>query len=377
MRASVRETLIFVQMEALRLSRTDEVYRYLLLPSLLGIPVLLFGVVEALSIQGPAATVAVPSTLPPELDVTAALEARNVQVFPEADPQAAWAAGRVDGAVVTVEDAAGIGGARGIEHAERERWRVSLVADDLQVRGLLVDAVDDAAGDWLDDIVSLAGGDPGPTLDVVDLDVLAAPRADDAPIDLARAIPAYCVGMIGLMGFYFLALPAVADRSEGVTETLRALPVSIRSLLWGRLGAMLVLQAAAALLVSANVLLLLANVLGNAGVGGLHLADVAGWGAAVVLIDAVYVAVGAISATAKTANNTSAVAMLAQYAILALGVFRKPPAWVPLAGVFVAHNAVDRVVAVVACLVPAALLLALVGRQVERRVELVLRRGDE
>ena len=81
--APLRELLLLTRVELRRLLRTDEVYRYVLLPALFGLPVLLFGTVLLASARGPSLTVAVPRELP-SLPVGAELESARCRVIPSA-----------------------------------------------------------------------------------------------------------------------------------------------------------------------------------------------------------------------------------------------------------------------------------------------------
>lgn len=366
--AWLRAVVVLTRAELVRHLRTDEVWRYLLLPALLLLPVSLFGAVLLMSLFGKEGTVAVPPDA--ELDLTAQLEEHDLDVVVRADPLAAWEAGEVDGAVVSVTRGDGVGGARALEVATPERWAVRVVADTHRLEVDLRAAAEDAGRDVLADYVALAGGDPDRDLEVAEITVLDVPTA--LPIDPARGLLAYCIFGLGGVAFFFLSLPVVADRREGVTEAYRVLPVAPTAPLWARLFAQLVLQLVAGALVVGNAALLLGPLLRGEIPGLPKLADLPGVVAAVIFVDALHVAVGVYAPNAKAANNASGFAVLAAMGLLGYGLFETPPAWVPLAGVIAATDPLDRAIGVVSTLAASAAVVAVCGRLLATRVTLVL-----
>jgi hypothetical protein len=366
--AWLRAVVVLTRAELLRLTRTDEVWRYLLLPALLLLPVSLFGAVLLMSLLGKYGTVAVPPDA--ELDLAAQLEERDLDVVVRADPLAAWEAGEVDAAVVSVARGDGVGGARALEVATPERWAVRIVADTHRLEVALRRAAEDAGRDVLADYVALAGGDPDRDLEVADISVLEVPTA--LPVDPARGLLAYCVFGLGGVAFFFLSLPVVADRREGVTEAYRVLPVPPTASLWARLLALLALQLVAGALVVGNAALLLGPLLRGEVPGLPTLADLPGVVAAVVFVDALHVAVGVYAPNAKAANNASGFAVMGAMGLLGYGLFAAPPAWVPVAGVLAAAEPLERVVGVVATLAASAAVVAACGHLLATRVSLVL-----
>lgn len=367
--------IVLLRMELRRLFRTEEVFLYALLPALLGLPALGFTGVLAASFLGQEGVVALPPDLPAELDLPDRLAERDFQVIVRADPRGAWERGEVDVAVVAWRLGPGIGASRREE--ERARWELDLVADDADAAREVERAAEDAGSDVLADLVALAGGDPAEVLDFADVQTVTAGDALDLPFAPRPAAVAYGLFMLGLVGFFFLTLPAVADRREGVTEALRVLPVPPTAMLWARLGALLVVQGLVGALLVVNLVLLFAPFARGEMVDVPGLADLPGAIAGVVLVDALYVAVGVLSPTARTANNTSSITMTIQLVALGAGLFASPPAWVPMAGLLVAQGLSERVVAVIATLLPAVLIVELCGRLQASRVDLVLPKGAE
>ncbi|MFN7147063.1 MAG: hypothetical protein ACK4YP_25060, partial [Myxococcota bacterium] len=182
---------VLTRAELLRLVRTEEVWRYLLLPALLLLPAVVFVAVLVVSLRGPDATVAVPPSLPAELDVVRELEQQDVAVVVRDDPHAAWARGEVDGAVVSVIEGPGVPAARRFEGRGGERWMFDIVADDEEVERALDLALEGAGRDWMDDQVTLVGGVPLRDVQVVHTSTLDI--EEPFPIDPARGLAAYAV----------------------------------------------------------------------------------------------------------------------------------------------------------------------------------------
>lgn len=368
--AWLRTLAVLTRVELLRLVRTDEVWRYLLLPALLLLPVLLFTAVLVTSLLGSAGKVAVPHALPPQLDLPWYLEDEDLTLVPSDDPYGAWERGEVDGAVVLVAPGDGVAGARALEVATPERWTVRIVASTRKVERRLERAAEDAAREELADIVALAGGDPARDLDVADIDVLDVPTA--LPVDPARGLVAYAVFGLGSIAFFFLSLPVVADRREGVTEAYRALPIPPTATLWARLLALLVLQLLAGGLLVGNGALLLAPLVRGEIPGLPKLADLPGLVAATVFVNALHVAVGVYAPNAKAANNASGFAVFIGIGLLVWGLLGAPPAWVPVAGLLAAVEPVHRAVGVLTTLLASAAVLVVCGHLLATRVSLVL-----
>ncbi len=366
-RAWVAATAALTTAELRRLLRTDEVWRYLLLPALLGLPALLMTSVLALSLAGSVGTIAVPTRLPPTLDLRRHLEAADLVVRASDDPRAALERGEVDAAVVAVTDDVGVAGAA--PEASAPRWHLQVVAADPHVQGAIETAALAAGDELLADLVALAGGDPSRDLDVAEIDLIELP--EPLPVDPVRGLVAYAIFGLGGAAFFFLSLPAVADRRDGVTEALRALPVPPTAPLWARLLAMLTLQLTGGALVLGNAALLLAPL--ASGVLPLPgLAELPAVVAGVVFVNALHVAVGVLAPDAKAANNASGAAAMVALGLLVWGVAAAPPVFVPLAGLVAAHDAVGRAVGVCATVAASAAVLSACGHLLATRVRLVL-----
>jgi hypothetical protein len=367
----VRAVVALTEAELTRLVRTEEVWRYLMLPALLLLPGSLFAVVAVMSALGPTGEVALPPDVPVALEIPRRLEEDNVSVRVVDDPAAAWEAGEVDAAVVSVVPGHGVQGADG---EDNYAWNVHLLTDSDGLRSSVTTAFEEGARDMLADAVALAGGDPARDLDVAELRTSPAPI--DPPIDPAKGAVAYLVFTLGISSFFFLSLPVVADRREGVTEALRALPVPTTAPLWGRLLAMTALQVVGAAAIVGNILLLLAPLVRGDIPGMPTWAEVPGALACVVFVNALHVLVGVLSSNAKAANNASGGSVIGLGALLGVGLLTEAPAWVPVSGVYTAATAGERAIAVVSTLVVSALILELCGWLLRTRVSLVLRAAD-
>lgn len=357
-------------LELRRLARTSQVYSYILLPALLLLPTGVFAGVVALSLRSPP-SVAVPAALPAELPLAHALERQGLAVVPTADPQAAWLAGEVDAAVVAVVRGEGLAGAHPrLERADPAAWTVRFLAVDAALEGKVEEAVERAGDEVLADLVVLAGGDPERDMWLAGIETLPLPEAP--PFSIQRALWAYLVFVVSLVGFFLLALAGVADRNEGITESLLAAPVRARDLLLARLLATLGLQALAGLLIAANVVLLLSTV------EGVHKQLVTGPATLLSLVgaaafcDALYLLVGTWTPSAKAANNVGGAVMMGMIGLLGAGVGTAAPAWVPLAGGAAASTGVDHALAGSTCLGLALMLVLATAAAVERRVDLKL-----
>jgi hypothetical protein len=374
--AAAVELLVLTRMELARLFRTEQVYAYLLLPALLILPAAVFGTVLVTSASGPAGKIALCADLPPELDLARHLRDAHLDVVVLPDPRAAWEARRVDAAIVAWHEGSGIGAADPVEPSTRDRWRLDLLVDDEVLAANIRGAVDDAGEAVVSDWVALAGGAPAHVVDVVDLVTIDHPDRDATlPFDPLRAGLAYGVCVLGFIGFFFLTLPSVADRRDGVTETLRALPISPTRLVWARVLALVALQALTAALLLVNGVLLLAQVSGSFGFGGLW-GYVPGVLAVLVAIDALYATLGILAPSARMANNLSSLVMTSSTGLLVWGAVGAPPVWVPLAGLLVAKTPSEHAIVCVAALGVAALAVAIAGHLLATRVSLVLPRGE-
>jgi hypothetical protein len=368
----VRATALLTRTEIVRLARTEQVYRYFLVPTLVGIPVSLMIAVLVASFGSEKGRVAVPLGLSTDLAIVAALEAEKLTVVPAADPEQMWASGHVDAAIVSVSRGDGIGARRELELATREAWILEVASDDRGVSDAIAEAAEAAAAETFDALVVLAGGSPGDAR-VATVETLPFEKESRLGFDLPRGLRAYALVGLGAMSMFFLTLPMVADRREGLTETFRALPTPITAVLWSRTLAVTLLQVLGAALIVLNFLLLL-PMLGKGFVAPPIAAEIPGLVAGLIATNSLFVAVGVVSPTPKAANNTSSLAMMVQLGLLLLGVFGPPLAFVPLTGVVSANTAVERGVAVVSTLAFASVVLAICGHLLHTRVRMVLPR---
>lgn len=371
--SALRELRLLVRMELMRLWRTSEVLRFIVLPALVGLPVLVFAVVMATSMRGPRATIAAPADLPAALALPETFEGDDVVVKIVADPRAAWEAGLVDGAIVDVLPAPGV--AASTEAADQPAWIARILANDGATASVLASSTRHAGYEWLADIVALAGGDAERDLWVASIRTLPDDE-DMLPFSISRGLAAYSSFMLGFVAYLFLALPLVADRAEGVTETLRALPISPARTMLARLLAMGLLQLLVALLVVVNVALLFAPLARGEDFPVPTLAQLAAVVTSTVFVSAGYALVGVLAPTIKTASNGATLVMFSHLGLMAWALLGQPPAFVPIAGAIAASTPLGQAIGVAASLAAALGLVALMGHLLSSRVDLVLPRGN-
>lgn len=364
--------LALLQAEVRRLVRTPQVYLYVVLPALLLLPCGVFIGVVLLSLSGPGQTVALPLELPAGLDLAGATQDAGLHPLTTPRPQASWMDGEADAAVVRVLPGDGIASAApGVEPASRPRYIVEILATDDEVEKQLRVAVKAAGDHAMEGLVSAAGGDPDRDLWLAELSDVPVPEAP-GPFPLDRGVRAYAVFALSLVGFFFLALTGVADRQEGVTETLLATPLRATTLLASRLLAVVGLQALAALLLAANLVLLLNEASRELPLPPATPAMVLALLGGTALCDALYLAIGTWAPSAKAANNAAGGAMFLILGALGLGTMAEVPAWLPLAGLPAADTTQKYAQAGLACLALTAVVVGLTGRALDRRVRLKL-----
>ncbi|NOY25193.1 MAG: hypothetical protein GXP62_04915, partial [Oligoflexia bacterium] len=258
----MRTILTLLRMELLRLSRTSQTYTYVILPALLMLPTAVFVGLVVISLES-TRTVAMPDPLADDLPLAGswsdalrdALEDAGLRVVDTPDPDAAWQAGEVDAAILSARAGDGLDRSHPqLELASQDAIELTIEAVDPDLQDRVSDAVHAAGQTVLAEWVIAAGGEPQRDLVVAQTTLLDFPHPP--PFSRQRAAWAYVVFVLGMVGFFFCSLTGVADRNEGVTETLLAAPVRAASLITARLGAVLVLQFIVCLLLAANVVLL-------------------------------------------------------------------------------------------------------------------------
>ncbi|MCK6502260.1 ABC transporter permease [Myxococcota bacterium] len=366
----MRALWTLLRLEVRRLSRTAQVYTFVLLPALLLLPVGVFLGVTVVSLDQPD-PVAVPAHLPAELPLAWALSREDLAPRPVEDPAAAWLSGEVDAAVIAVERREGLAaGNPALEGVDPAAWVVRVLATDDEAQARLEAAVERAGDDVLTDLVVLAGGDLERDLEVAHVEVLDVEEPPVFPVE--AGLWAYAVFLVSLVGFFMLALAGVADRNEGVTEALLVTPARAWQVLLARLLATLGLQVVACLLFVGNVVLLLAQVEGPHQDLLRGPAQVASLVTASALCDALYLMVGTWSPNAKAANNLGGLVMTGILGLLGLGVADLAPAWLPLAGVAAASTPVEHLQATGSSALLSLLVVAATAAALDRRVDLKL-----
>ena len=285
-------------------------------------------------------------------------------------------AGRVDAAVVSWTEGDGLGRAAWQTAGQTgERWRFAILARTPATQDQVEQALEEAGEDWVADTIALGGGtetDLHPA--TMRMDLLEHTRL---PFDAVRGLLAYAVFSVGLLAFFLLTLPAVADRREGVTETLRVLPIRPGRMVTARVLALVSVQLVASVFVLLNLAILALPALSSLDLPRPPWERLPGLVASVAMANAGYALVGTVSPSARIANSTSSIPMTLQLGLLVFGVLGSPPVWVPMAGVLVAGTWFEHVVAFLSTVAATIAILRVCGWLLETRVSLVLRRGDD
>jgi len=340
---------VLVRVELLRLLRTREVHLFLLLPALLGVPLVAAIALVVSSWAGGSVAVAVPADLPAHLHLHESLVQEQVRVVVTEDPGEAYAQGRVDVAVLGWLEGDGVGGRAGTAY----ETRFVAVGHQERAREALRGAVRRTNRKHVEERMVATGADP----ELFHLWWSTVPvEGPSGPGGrFHAAVAAYLAFLLGLVSYQVVPIGVVSDRLEGIAEAFGATPAPRTALLLSRLIAVTAVEllALGLLLVSAWALLS-------------SLADVplptpealARAVAALALINALYLLPGVRARSAREALNLSSVTLLATGALLGGGLMGLP-AWVPLAGVASAAAGPEGWVAVGATGLAAVVVLAL------------------
>ena len=335
---------VLIYMELLRLLRGRGVLLWLILPSLLLVPLVIAGsmIYERLSGEDVVAI----SDAPFEVEETLQDAGLNVVYAP--DPLAALEAGEVDAAVVHWMSGDGIGEARPEHPFTGWRWRVSVVSEDEGYIEEIEDALDEAGDEWLEDIVVASGG-------VVDRDLWLArifvlknegePKKKSGA-RLQSPIVFFFLQMGLLGGVFFLSVMGIADRNQGVSEQFQVAPVPEGTVMLARLVALTLMELlAAAALVANFVVVVGASVpLGVYMAGGLSLT------VGFLLINTASLLLGEWSESIEQLVNLTATPLVLGGTALLFFGNKSEMAWVPLGGLINATAVHELAVAVLSSL---------------------------
>ena len=347
------------RLELVRLLRMGEVYRYLLLPTLFAVPmvVALVTLYQGLIHHRPVVTL--PADLPSELPLADELERQGLDwrvMRALGEPME----GSADAVVVGWWTGDGIQAVHPeLEAATPWRWRLDVRATDPAIRQPLGRAIRQAGNRVLEEEVVLAGGEPDAQLWFARVRLEGWPG--DGPWYQAPGLwVAYAIFVLGTLAYQLLVVPGVADRRAGVLESLLATPTPVHQVLLARVLAVLALQAMAVSLLVASLYLFTWGLLGqvlDAPSPAAVVAAVVG----VLLVDCLYLAVGMAAPSLKTATNAGTAVMLLVVALLLAGAFGRLPFWLPLAGLARARGGFQTGVASGVSLLAAGLLLVLLS----------------
>jgi len=343
-----------VRVELVRLLRTREVHLFLLLPALLGVPLITASMLAATSFMNRSVVVALPADLPEELWVHDSLEEEGARVEVVADPGRAYADGEVDAAVL------GWLSGEGVEGPIGPAWQVRLVAVGHRrpARQALREGVRRANRRVAEERALAAGVGEGADIFHVWWSTVPAEAGPSGTGRFQVALAAYVAFLLGLISYQVVPIAVVSDRLEGIAESFGATPVPPVALVLSRLVAVTLLEllALALLLFSAwgllsqlvDLTLPGAEVLGRAG-------------AALLLLNSLYLLPGVRAGSAREALNLSSVVLLFTSALLGAGLLGAP-SWVPLAGLTSALPGAEGLVAIASTLVLAGVAVALAVR---------------
>jgi hypothetical protein len=301
----IRAWLAVVRFEAVTLLRMRETYTFGLVPGLVGFPLLVVGMVGVILLK-PTPTVAVPFDAPLPLS-------KRVTERAVSDPEGAFARGEVDLAVLSATE------------APDGSWTVQARWRDDAGRERLASALDEGVLAAFDRRVVAAGGAVAGSRKVARLDRASAASPRPAE-DLGRPFALLYTFAAVYLSCYLVPVRVASERAAGVLEALAVCPTP----LWVVGSARLVVVAALGLTVpalAASSLVLIAGPIAPAPTAG-TVAEVV---ATTLLVDALFLAIGAAAGSARTALGWASSALL-----VCLGgatvALTAPLPWLPILG---------------------------------------------
>jgi hypothetical protein len=315
---------ILVRVELLRLLRTREVHLFLLLPALLGVPLMSAFALMVSTWVGGSIQIGLPHDLPPELGVREALEAEQVIVLVFEDPAQAWAQGLVDVAVLGWLTGDGVGPPVGTPY----ETRLIAVGDERRARLALREGVRRANRVLVEERVLASGGAENADLFHLWWSTVPLPRPPREGGRFQAALAAYLAFLVGLVSYQIVPIAVVSDRLEGISESFGATPAPLWALLVSRLLAVTLVELLALGLLMLSALALMASWVAVPVPSGETLARAL---SALVLINTLYLLPGVRARSAREALNLSSIVLLGTGGLLAGGLLGLPD-WVPLAG---------------------------------------------
>ncbi len=330
----LRLTAVLTGMELRRLFRSQEVYRYCLIPATFGMSVVMaVSVLIASALVDPTRTVAVPLDLPDELPLEEALRFKEFEVVRAADPEALLDAGEVDAAISGWTDGDGIDAARDVGYATPWRWLVTGRARERRDHRLLERAAEYAA-DWaMEERVAIAGGDPDEVLAPATIKLV---EVDEEPVRSTgvrtaaynRAFPLF---ILISLAFFLHATGGLGDRNSGVTESLLTTPADTTSVLLARVLSTMVIQVVAIGLILGNMTVFLGMwVFAEDAAAGFEAVLTAG--STLFLADALLLAATLFAPTVKAAMNWGGFALGGLILAMFPGIMAEVPGWIPVCG---------------------------------------------
>jgi hypothetical protein len=367
MKAWLRALRVLTSLELRRFLRTPGVYRYLLVPGWMILPITLLVATAVLTTDGFSTRVVIPRDLPDDLPLAEALMAQGLEPVMVADPSQEWQTGRARGAFLSYEVDDGLFGALPPLEGGDARYRFEAVALDVRTRDLMNAAVREAGTATLEGILAASGGDPARDLQSapVTLDIEAEGASGPVTVS-ASSLAAYLVWLLGLVGYLLLVGGPVADRNDGVIESVLTTPTPPTAYLTARVLAVTIVQGIAGFVLYGGVYLLLSSRISLLPPLGAPTAVLA----AASVLNAGYLALGILSPSLKTASNAAGMLWLAASVGMAASALSGAPSWVPLTGVASAMTATHWWQSTASSVVAVIVVVTATARALDRRPQL-------
>lgn len=319
------ELLVFIRLEGLRLLRTEETFRFYLLPALFFVPTMMLLVMLLFTAMSRSSAVALPADFPPELPLAEVLEERGLEVVDASDP---GAADRSVGARVTAWFAGADADEPGLCRPPVE-WLIEVEPVDGAIASKLRAAVAEAGELVIERRVVEQGFGPDAVPPVAEVHFLRLPRE---PVrGLGGALTLLFAAVAVILGYPLLCLAGVAERRAGVTEGLLVTPIRPSAWIVARLVTAMTVQVTVIALLMLTYWLFLPGDVGRV-VSARSAGDYAMGIANMALINVLFFATGLISPTVKTAANIGGGVLLVLGLLIGAGFLLEIPPAVPLLG---------------------------------------------
>jgi len=363
-----RRLLAAFALELRRALRAPDTLKIRLLPGLLLVPTLMAVVLASVTLTDTRPVVALCPGGPDEAMVSRALLGQHLLPLYVADPRAAMEDGRAQAAVLSWEQAPGLGW-RAWDPTPDARWTAHVAARSREVQGGLEDALAQVGEAMVAYDVTLAGGDPqrdGTVLSVVE------DRPVGASGPLGRLVPTspdgrwvIALSFLGVYGLMFsLPVLGINDRKQGIAEAMAVLPLPLPLLHAARLLAWALISGVSAAVLLGELALMVGDGLPLPSPAALVAAL-----AALVLCASVMHVIGVSCRSPVTAMNLGPGAGLGLLGGLVGATHLAPPGWVPVLGLVSPDGPAAQLLGALSALLVSAALVTLAARLELRRIE--------